>query len=90
MIIAGDEYNTILKPSEIVAAAAAKIAVGFLSGETPQPETTLFDTPSQLFKPTLITQENLKAEVVDKKFASAKELSTGRYAEGCKKLGITK
>ncbi len=90
LIIAGDEYNTILKPSEIVAAAAAKIAVGFLNGETPQPETTLFDTPSQLFKPTLITQENLKAEVVDKKFATAKELSTGRYAEGCKRLGITK
>ncbi len=32
LIIAGDEYNTILKPSEIVAAAAAKVAVGFLSG----------------------------------------------------------
>ena len=90
LIIAGDQYNTILKPSEIVAAAAAKLAVGFLNGEAPKPETTLFDTPSQLFKPTLVTSENLKAEVVDKGFASAKELSTGRYAEGCKRLGITK
>src|SRR5258705_7918776 len=32
VIIAGDEYNTILKPSEIVAAAAAKAASGLLSG----------------------------------------------------------
>ncbi|CAB3708929.1 ABC transporter substrate-binding protein [Paraburkholderia rhynchosiae] len=89
LIIAGDEYNTILKPSEIVAAAAAKVAVGFLSGQSPKAETTLFNTPSQLFKPAVITAKNLKAEVVDKGFASSKELCTGRYAEGCKKLGIT-
>ena len=89
LIIAGDEYNTISKPSEIVAAAAAKVAVGFLSGEVPKSETKLFNTPSQLFKPALITSENLKEEVVDKGFASAKDLSTGRYVEGCKRLGIT-
>ncbi|KAA1015873.1 sugar ABC transporter substrate-binding protein [Paraburkholderia panacisoli] len=89
LIIAGDEYNTILKPSEIVAAAAAKVAVGYLSGETPKAETTLFNTPSQLFKPAVITAKNLKAEVVDKGFASGKDLCTDRYAEGCKKLGIT-
>ncbi len=90
LIIAGDQYNTILKPSEIVAAAAAKVAVGFLNGESPKAETKLFNTPSQLFKPTLVTVENLKAEVVDSGFVSAKDLSTGRYVEGCKRLGITK
>ncbi|MFL9899610.1 sugar ABC transporter substrate-binding protein [Paraburkholderia fungorum] len=89
LIIAGDQYNTILKPSEIVAAAAAKVAVGFLSGQTPKGETTLFNTPAQLFKPAVITAKNIKAEVVDKGFAGGKELCTDRYAEGCKKLGIT-
>jgi D-xylose transport system substrate-binding protein len=89
LIISGDQYNTILKPSEIVAAAAAKVAVGFLSGQSPKGEITLFNTPSQLFKPAVITAKNLKAEVVDKGFASAKELCTDRYADGCKKLGIT-
>jgi len=88
LIISGDEYNTILKPSEIVAAAAAKVAVAFLSGETPKAETTLFKTPSQLFTPSVITSKNLKTDVVDKGFASAKELCTGRYAAGCKTLGI--
>ncbi|HKT99069.1 MAG TPA: sugar ABC transporter substrate-binding protein [Paraburkholderia sp.] len=88
LIIAGDQYNTILKPSEIVAAAAAKVAVGFLSGQAPKAGTTLFKTPTQLFQPTVITTKNIKAEVVDKGIASAKELCTGRYAEGCKKLGI--
>src|SRR4051812_21929121 len=88
LIIAGDQYNTISKPSEIVAAAAAKVAVGFLSGQSPKAETTLYNTPSQLFTPAVVTAKNLKAEVVDKGITSAKELCTGRYAEGCKKLGI--
>jgi D-xylose transport system substrate-binding protein len=88
LIIAGDQYNTISKPSEIVAAAAAKVAVQLLSGETPKAEMTLYDTPSQLFTPAVVTAENLKAEIIDKKIIKAEELCTGRYAEGCKKLGI--
>jgi D-xylose transport system substrate-binding protein len=88
LIIAGDQYNTISKPSEIVAAAAARVAVGFLSGEIPKAEMKLYDTPSQLFTPAVVTAKNLKAEIIDKKIATAKELCTGRYADGCKKLGI--
>ncbi|HXR68694.1 MAG TPA: hypothetical protein VN712_08665, partial [Dermatophilaceae bacterium] len=88
LIIAGDQYNTISKPSEIVAAAAARVAVGFLSGQPPKSEMKLYNTPSQLFTPAVVTAKNLKAEIVDKKIASGKELCTGRYAEGCKKLGI--
>ena len=89
LIIAGDQYNTISKPSEIVAAAAAKVAVGFLSGQAPKAEMTLYKTPSQLFTPAVVTAKNLKAEIVDKGIVSAKELCTGRYADGCKSLGIT-
>jgi ABC-type xylose transport system substrate-binding protein len=36
LIIAGDQYNTISKPSEIVAAAAAKVAFQLIKGETPE------------------------------------------------------
>ena len=90
LIVAGDQYNTINKPSEIVAAAAANIAVQLLKGETPKAEATLFDTPSQLFVPVVVTAENLKAEIIDKKIATAEQICVDRYAEGCKKLGITK
>ena len=89
LIIAGDQYNTISKPSEIVAAAAANVAIQLLKGETPKAEMSLYDTPSQLFTPAVVTAENLKAEIIDKKIQTAEELCTGRYAEGCKKLGIT-
>ena len=88
LIISGDQYNTISKPSEIVAAAAANIAVKLLKGETPEAKTTLYDTPSELFAPAVVTSENIKAEIFDKGINKAEEICTGEYAEGCKKRGI--
>ena len=93
LIIAGDQYNTISKPSEIVAAAAADVAIALLGGETPRSDATVFGTPTRLFVPTLVTADNLKAEIVEKKIdgkpiTPASALCTGRYADGCKKLGI--
>ena len=93
LIIAGDQYNTISKPSEIVAAAAADVAIQLLSGEKPKADATLFNTPARLFVPTLVTASNLKAEIVEKMvdgkpIEPASVLCTGRYAAGCAKLGI--
>ena len=89
LIISGDQYNTISKPSEIVAAAAANIAVAFLKGETPEAKTSLYDTPSELFVPAVVTAGNIKAEIFDKGINTAEQVCTGEYAEGCKALGIT-
>lgn len=88
LIVMGDQYNTISKPSEIVAAAAARVAVGFLNGQPAKGETTLYNTPSQLFVPAVVTAKNLKAEIIDKQIVNAKDLCAGRYADACKKLGI--
>jgi D-xylose transport system substrate-binding protein len=90
LIISGDQYNTISKPSEIVAAAAANVAVKLLKGETVEAKTTLYNTPSELFVPAVVTQENIKAEIFDKGIQKPEEVCTGEYAEGCKKLGIVK
>ncbi len=94
LIIAGDQYNTISKPSEIVAAAAAKVAMQLLRGQQPTATTTLFGTPTQLFTPTLITRENIKSDIIEKDvngkpIEPASVLCTGRYETGCSKLGIT-
>src|SRR3712207_1633108 len=88
LIIAGDQYNTISKPSEIVAAAAANVAVEFLNGETPEAKTTLYNTPSELFIPVVVTRENIKAEIFDKGIADPAKICTGEYEEGCRELGI--
>lgn len=88
LIIAGDQYNTISKPSVIVAEAAAEVAVAFLGGETPTAEMMLYDTPSQLFVPAVVTQDNIKAEIFDSGIRTADEVCTGEYVEACRALGI--
>ena len=89
LIIAGDQYNTISKPSEIVAKAAAEVTVKFLKGETPEAKTTLYNTPSELFVPAVVTRENIKAEIFDKGIQTAEQICTADYADACKELGIT-
>ncbi|HQZ12832.1 MAG TPA: sugar ABC transporter substrate-binding protein [Devosia sp.] len=88
LIISGDQYNTISKPSEIVAAAAAQVAVKLLNGEAVEAKTTLYNTPSELFVPTVVTRDNIKAEIFDKGIAKAADICTGEYAAGCAELGI--
>lgn len=89
LIVSGDQLNTISKPSEIVAAAAAKVAVQMINGKAPEAKTKLFNTPSELFTPVVVTAKNIKAEIFDKKIQTPQQVCTGEYAEGCKKLGIT-
>jgi D-xylose transport system substrate-binding protein len=88
LIIAGDQYNTISKPSEIVARAAAEIAVSLMNGEVPEATSTLYDTPSQLFVPAVVTAENIKAEIFDAGIQTAAEVCTGEYADACAALSI--
>lgn len=88
LIIAGDQYNTISKPSEIVARAAAEVAMTLINGETPEATSTLYNTPSQLFVPAVVTQENIKAEIFDMGIQSVAEVCTAEYAAACAALGI--
>ncbi len=89
LIIAGDQYNTISKPSEIVGGAAAEVAAKFVAGEEPEAGEELFGTPTKLYVPTLVTAQNLKAEVIDKKINTTSDLCTTAYATACADLGIS-
>lgn len=88
-IIAGDQFNTISKPIKTVADAAAEAAWTFAQGETPEADTTLFDTPSALYEPTVVTQENL-AEIIfgPDGVLEPGDVCTAEYAEACTALGI--
>jgi simple sugar transport system substrate-binding protein/D-xylose transport system substrate-binding protein len=87
-IISGDQYNTISKPIKIVAGAAADIAYAFASGKPPAAKTTLFDTPSQLFVPKVVTRENVKELLIDSGEIKAADLCSKEYAKDCADLGI--
>jgi D-xylose transport system substrate-binding protein len=87
-IVAGLQYNTISKPIKIVAEAAAEVAYQFVKGEKPAGKTTLFDTPSQLFDPTVVTLENI-ADVLSKSDQiKVSEVCTGEYQTACTQHGI--
>lgn len=87
-IIDGTQYNTISKPSVVVGEAAAEVANTFLEGETPEAEDTLFDTPTQLFEPTVVTRENVKEIIFDEGVYTPEEVCTGEFVQGCQELGI--
>jgi D-xylose transport system substrate-binding protein len=88
-VIAGDQYNTISKPIKIVADAAAVIAHEFVQGKKPAGKTTLFDTPSELFTPTVVTQQNVAEVLATPDFAlNVADVCTAEYKAACDKLGI--
>ena len=87
-IIAGTQFNTISKPSVVVGEAAAEVAAGFLEGNPPEGETTLFDTPTQLFEPTVVTRENVKEIIFDGGIYTPDQVCTGEFADGCAELGV--
>jgi simple sugar transport system substrate-binding protein/D-xylose transport system substrate-binding protein len=87
-IIAGDQYNTISKPIKIVAEASANVAWEFIQGKKPAGKTTLYNTPSELFVPEVVTRENIKKVLFDSGIMKAADACTGEYAKGCEELGI--
>jgi len=88
-VISGDQYNTISKPIKTVAEAAAEDAYAFVKGAPPAAKDTLFDTPSQLFVPTVVTKENVAATMfgADGPLKAA-EVCAGTYQAACAQLGI--
>lgn len=87
-IVSGDQYNTISKPISIVAEAAAETAIQLLNGETPEATETLFDTPSALFVPEVVTQENVQEVMIDSGIYTVEQICTDEYAAACEQLGI--
>ncbi|MBC7740141.1 MAG: ABC transporter substrate-binding protein, partial [Candidatus Saccharibacteria bacterium] len=61
----------------------------FLKGEKPEAKGSLYNTPSQLFVPAVVTSENIKAEIFDKGIQTPDQVCTGESAAGCKTWGIT-
>lgn len=88
-VIAGTQYNTISKPIEIVASAAAEAAVAFIEGDVPEPTDEVFGTPTQLFEPTVVTADNVVEIIFDSGIYTPEQVCTGEFAAPCAELGIS-
>jgi len=87
-IVNGDQYNTISKPIKTVAEAAAEVAYAFATGKPPAAKTTLFNTPSELFTPTVVTKKNLEEVLVKNGPLKAADICTKTYAAACAAAGV--
>ncbi len=87
-IIAGTQYNTISKPISIVANAAAEIAYSLAQGKAVEAKTTLYNTPSQLFTPDVVTLKNIKQILFDSNIMTAAKVCTADYAAACTTASI--
>jgi D-xylose transport system substrate-binding protein len=95
-IIAGQQYMTVYKATDIETSAAAEIAVDLAEGkEFPKSKVTdevdngKIKVPSVLFEPVAVTKGNVKSTVVKDGYITAGELCTGSYKSACESLGIS-
>jgi len=101
-IIAGQQYMTVYKATDLETKAAAEIAVALAEGEEPDVEGVAqknkgvteevnngkTDVPSVLLEPVAVVKDNVKSTVIKDEFITPEELCTGSYASDCNELGI--
>jgi D-xylose transport system substrate-binding protein len=102
-IIAGQQYMTVYKATDLETRAAAEIAVALAEGEKPDVKSVAqknkgtseeinngkADVPSVLLEPVAVNKNNVKSTVIKDEFITPDELCTGPYASACKELGIS-
>ena len=95
-IIAGQQYMTVYKATDIQTKVAAEIAVALAEGEefpkskiTEEADNGKVKVPSVLLEPVAVTKDNVKQTVIADEFITPEELCTGPYADACKELGIS-
>jgi D-xylose transport system substrate-binding protein len=95
-IIAGQQYMTVYKATDIQTKVAAEIAVALAEGEefpkskiTEEVDNGKVKVPSVLLKPVAVTKDNVKQTVIADEFITPEELCTGPYAKACEEAGIS-
>jgi D-xylose transport system substrate-binding protein len=94
-IVAGDQYSTIYLTINKQAEASAELAVALAQGK-PAPaglvnaktDNGLKQVPSVLLSPVAVTKDNIADTVVKDGFYKPAEICTGKYAAGCKEIGL--
>jgi D-xylose transport system substrate-binding protein len=80
-VIAGSQTLTVYKPLPSLANKAAEIAVAFVKGESPKPNSVTdngkIDVPSFYLEPVLVTKKNMDATVIKDGFHSKSQVYQG-------------
>jgi ABC-type xylose transport system substrate-binding protein len=87
-ILRGEQYNTISKPIRVVAEAGAAAAVQLVHGQDPPSSGTLYDTPTELFQPTIVTAANLRGALIDTGELELGTVCTPDLRSACERAGL--
>ena len=95
-ILAGQQAMTIYKPIPIEANTAAEVAVQLAKGQdvgstssTGIDQSQYNGVTSYIFKPIVVTKDNVADTVVKDKFYKASDICTADYADACKAAGLS-
>ncbi|MFG3052189.1 substrate-binding domain-containing protein [Kitasatospora sp. NPDC048239] len=96
-ILAGTQTMSIYKPFKPETDAAARMAVAFAEGKTPEPElipVTVTNgsgnkVPADLITPIVLTKDNIKTTVVADGLYTVAQICTPDYAAACAQAGLT-
>jgi D-xylose transport system substrate-binding protein len=94
-IVSGEQYSTIYLTINKQAAVSAELAVALAQGK-PAPAGVVnaktdngkLKVPSVLLSPVAVTKKNIKDTVVKDGFYKPSEICSGKYASGCKAIGL--
>jgi D-xylose transport system substrate-binding protein len=94
-IVAGEQYSTIYLTINKQAEVSAELAVALAQGK-PVPaglvnaktDNGFKQVPSVLLSPVPVTKDNIADTVVKDGFYKPSEICTGKYAAGCKTIGL--
>ncbi|MFF1903453.1 substrate-binding domain-containing protein [Kitasatospora sp. NPDC058218] len=96
-ILLGTQTMSIYKPFKPETDAAARMAVAFAEGKTPEPELVPVTVtngsgnkvPADLITPVVLTKDNIKTTVVADGLYTVPQICTPDYAAACAQAGLT-
>ena len=95
-IVSGEQYSTIYLTINKQAEASAELAVALAKHKQPpaglvnaKTDNGAMQVPSVLLTPVAVTKDNIKDTVVKDGFYKVSDICTGKYAAGCKAIGLS-
>ena len=92
-ILAGQQCMTVYKAVKLEAAAASKVAVAMVHGQTPTSNASVQNgsvkTLAVLETPVAVTASNINQTVIKDGWLTKAQICAGTYAQYCTKYGIT-
>lgn len=87
-IVAGEQAMTIFKSYFVEADKAAETAVQLVKGEDVTGTTDFNSVKSFIFDPVVVTQDNIKENIVDTGLYTVEDICTDDYAKACAAIGL--